>query len=67
MNDQIQPQLITESELLTILRLPETRSGKRRFRRWLRNASIKSWRLRNLRLFSLPDVLIAMEVPIASC
>lgn len=67
MNDQIQPQLITESELLTILRLPETRSAKRKFRRWLRSANVKSWRLKNLRLFSLPEVLVAMEVPMASC
>lgn len=66
MNDQNQPLLITESELLQILRLPETRSGKRRFRRWLRSSTIKCWRLRNLRLFSLPEVLVAMEVPIAS-
>jgi hypothetical protein len=62
MNDQNQPLLITESELLQILRLPETRSGKRRFRRWLRSVNVKSWRLKNLRLFSLPEVLVAMEV-----
>jgi hypothetical protein len=55
--------LISEAELLEALRLPAGRAGKQRLRRWLENEpSVKVWKLRNHKLFCLPEVMERLEV-----
>jgi hypothetical protein len=68
MNDPIiegKYELITESELIKLLKLPAGDRGKRRLRRWLKTAPVRQWSLRHHRLFSARDVLAAMELPLS--
>ena len=62
-SESYDPDLLSETEILKILRLPVTRAGKTRFRRWRQRVFLVSVTIGTHQLFLRSEFLAALNPP----